>query len=347
MNRRERLETVLRGGRGDRVPFTIYKWLLPQTQVASELEKQGLTLIDAAPLCSERTEQVELDRGDISDGGERKTVTRLSTPLGELKEVTRYDPSFGSPWIEKHLLTRPEDFRILQFVLEHTRLEPDFGAFVAQNRELGDRGIVLGAIQPVPVAWMWVQLMGAELWCETLIDRREAFDSLHEVLLRNYRRQVDIAAESPAEFIWLPDNITADMVSPGTFRDYCLPAYEYACATLRQAGKRTFAHYDGNNRPLRSSLAATGIDIIEAFTPKPMGDMTVAEGREAWPEKVLSVNFPGCLFHEKSEVIARHAKQYLEEAGDKPGFVMGCTEDFDTGLFDTAFPAILSAMQDL
>jgi hypothetical protein len=50
---------------------------------------------------------------------------------------------------------------------------------------------------------------------------------------------------------------------------------------LHQAGKLSFAHYDGACKNLQDCVRSVPIDIIEAFTPPPMGDMTVAQARAA------------------------------------------------------------------
>ena len=72
---------------------------------------------------------------------------------------------------------------------------------------------------------------------------------------------------------------------------------------VRSAGKLISAHYDGSIRPYLSLLADIDIPIIEAFTPPPMGDLTVAEAKAAWPDKVIWVNFPGSLYLEPAEHI--------------------------------------------
>lgn len=344
MTPRERLMTVLRGGRADRVPCTIYKWLLPPTGAARRLQDEGLTPIDACQLHKEHHRDVTIERRDIVERGARQTLTRVITPAGELSEVTAYDSSYGSPWIKKHLVQTEADFAPMLFVLRNSAQDPDYDDILRRQREIGDSGIVLGFIQPVPVARLWVELMGPETWCEWLMERGDLFDELHAAAFVSYRRQIDIAAASPAEIVWLPDNITATMVSPDTFQRYCAPVYDYACSTLGQAGKLTFAHYDGMNRALSACIADTGIDIIEAFTPPPMGDMTVAEARAAWPGKVLCLNFPGCLFREDPRVIEAHTRAYMEQAGDGAGFTIGCTEDFDAAHFEKVFGAIVRAV---
>jgi len=113
---------------------------------------------------------------------------------------------------------------------------------------------------------------------------------------------------------------------------------------LKASGKLSFAHYDGDNLPLKELIGGTGIDIIEAFTPPPMSRMSVRDARLAWPDKVLSMNFPGNLFGEKEEVIRSHAARYLAEGMSDP-FVIGCTEEFAVKHFARAFQAIAEALE--
>ena len=177
------------------------------------------------------------------------------------------------------LIKSVEDYRVMKFVFEHTDIEPAFDDYVAADRAMGDEGIVLGEILPIPVQWLLVEIMGTPTWSEGVLLHTPEFDELLNSLTCCYKRQVEIAAESPAEVIWVPDNVTGTIMSPRLFQMYCKPIYDFACGVLRQAGKVSFAHYDGANRPLRECIAGVALDVIEAFTPPPMGGMTVAEAR--------------------------------------------------------------------
>ena len=76
-----------------------------------------------------------------------------------------------------------------------------------------------------------------------------------------------------------------------------------------------------------------------------MCDMTVAQARAAWPDKVLSINFPGTLFSEPTEVIEKYTCELMEQAGNEGKFVIGCTEEFDFTRFEHTFSAIAGAME--
>ena len=76
-----------------------------------------------------------------------------------------------------------------------------------------------------------------------------------------------------------------------------------------------------------------------------MCDMTIAEARSAWPEKVISINFPGTLFGQPREVIEKYIYEYMEEGGDEGKFVVGCTEEFDFSAFEHIFSSIVGAIE--
>lgn len=345
MTLRKRLITVLRGGKADRVPFTIYEWLLPDTPAGKRLHKRGLILIGSRSLYREIRHDVSIESKEVDEAGQKKIITKIKTPVGEVTEKAGFDRSFGSRWIQEHFIKSVEDYKIMQFVHDHTLYEPSYEAYCQADRDMGNAGIILGEIPPIPVQWLLVKVMSPQAWSEGIILYEEQFHALQESLYKNYCCQVEIAVRSPAEVIWFPDNVTGSMMSPAMFNKYCKPVYDYACSLMKRTNKLSFAHYDGAIKTLKDCIANTGLDIIEAFTPPPMGNITVAEARAAWPEKVLSLNFPGNLFCEDAGVIERYACKYMEEGRDRGGFVMGCSEEFELNYFEHTFSAIARAME--
>jgi len=342
--------TVFHGGKADRVPWTIYDWILEAAWPGAEnpFEDQGLILIGVAGLFEDkRDDTVTIEQREVGSGRDRQIIKTIKTPVGEVTECAGFDPSFGSKWIREHFIKSVDDYKVMQYVYDHTTAEPEYEKFVAADREMAERGIIVGGIHPIPLMWLMVEIMGTETWCEGIMLHTDQFDALLESLTRVYKRRLEIAADSPAEVVWYADNVTGDIVSPKTFNKYCKPIYDYGCKILKQAGKLTFAHYDGKNQPLKECIASVNIDIIEAFTPPPMEQMTVAEARAAWPDKVLSINFPGTLFDESSEVIEKYACEYMEQGGNEGKFVIGCTEEFDFARFEHTFSAIARAMEQL
>ncbi len=343
MTKKNRLMTALRGGRPDRIPFTIYKWILENVEPADSerLLKKGLITIDSVKIFKEvYDETINIHVVEKGEGKDKRICTTIETPIGSINEEYRYEEVFNSKWINEYFVKSENDIPILKYVFDHTSIEPDFDGYNTALEEMGDDGIVLGEIIPIPIAWLWVNFMGVEVWSEALYIHTELFNSLHNSLLNLYRQQIEIASNSPAEVIWFGDNITGTVISPSIYKNYCVPVYNEVCEPLRKKGKLSFAHYDGENLVLKDLIAGVNLDIIEAFTPPPMERMTVKEAREAWPDKVLSLNLPGNLFTEDDSVIRDYAAGYIEEAGEASGFIIGCTEEFDFTTFGRAFDII-------
>ena len=63
-------------------------------------------------------------------------------------------------------------------------------------------------------------------------------------------------------------------------------------------------HLDANSKLWAEEIGASSLDWVEAFTPAPDTDMTVAEAREMWPGKVFFINFPSSVHLESASVIA-------------------------------------------
>jgi hypothetical protein len=74
-------------------------------------------------------------------------------------------------------------------------------------------------------------------------------------------------------------------------------------------------------------IAQTGIDVVEAFTPHPVGDLTLRQVREVWGRDIVVwVNFPETIFWSGAEETYRYTTGLLKS--DAPGdrLVIGFTE---------------------
>ena len=105
----------------------------------------------------------------------------------------------------------------MKYIYDHTVIEPNRDDFVTKDKQIGNDGIVLGEILPIPAMWLMVEIMGTETWCESIMLHSAEFEELLESLTRVYKKQVEIAADSPTEVIWFPDNVTGSLVSPAIF----------------------------------------------------------------------------------------------------------------------------------
>lgn len=121
--------------------------------------------------------------------------------------------------------------------------------------------------------------------------------------------------------------MTPEIIGVDRFRDYYVPHYNEAADILHNDNKFIGVHFDANCRVISKEIAQTRLDYIEAFTPSPDTDMTLAEARAAWPEKVLWINFPSSVHLESIEIIKQTTRRLLEQINPYEKFIMAITED--------------------
>ena len=103
-------------------------------------------------------------------------------------------------------------------------------------------------------------------------------------------------------------------------------------------------HLDADNKLWAKEVGDSGLDWIEAFTPAPDTDMTVAEARKMWHGKVLFINFPSSVHLEKASVIEETTKQILKEAAPGDRFIVGITENVPENRWRESFYTILKTI---
>jgi len=87
-------------------------------------------------------------------------------------------------------------------------------------------------------------------------------------------------------------------------------------------------HLDGRLKCLRDLIASSRIDVIEAFTPPPIGDISIEEARATWKGKVLWTNFPATVSLEAQlDRVEREVISILRSAAPGRDFALGITED--------------------
>jgi hypothetical protein len=111
------------------------------------------------------------------------------------------------------------------------------------------------------------------------------------------------------------------------FERYVVPLYNEAADVFHRHGKLLGAHLDGNSRLWAKAGAASGLDYVEAFTPAPDTDRTLAEALAAWPDQVLWINFPSSVHLASLEVIEQTTRDLVATAAPGNRFILGITED--------------------
>ena len=125
-----------------------------------------------------------------------------------------------------------------------------------------------------------------------------------------------------------------------------MPVYQRIGEYISGTDKKFAVHMDGRLASLKDEIKETEFDIIEGFTPSPVGDVSVKEARESWPQKALWINFTSSIHIDPPEEIEAHTRQLLQEAGDKGGFAIGVTEDVPIEALERSLGVISKVLRE-
>lgn len=328
MTIRERILAAMRWQTPDRVPLTVYDWMLPRGGTERSLREAGVGLIVRLPPHRVEYRQVEAVSREYWERGRKYVRRTLRTPVGEVSQLLEPDPAYEtSNWIHEHFLKGPDDYRTMEYIVRDPIYRDNHAAIREAARRVGEDGIVFVRVAKSPIQEILYQMAGLEQFALDYHERRDLLDSLHACMVERYQALYALAAAAPVEILQLGDNIAADVVGSERFRTYLMPEYVKLSAALAGTGKLVAVHMDGRLKGLLPEIAAARFDILEAMTPPPMGDVSVKAARAAWPDKALWINFTSSVHLEPPPAIEAHTRQLLAEAGGTAGFAISVTED--------------------
>ena len=328
MNIRERILSALNWEEPDRIPLTIYDWMIPRGETERMLRKAGVGLILRLPAHQVEHREADFISKEYWKNGKKYVRKTIRTPVGEIHQTLEPEVAYDtSLWIKEHFIKEPDDYKVMEFVWKDMIIHDNFDVIKEAVRRIGGDGLVYVRLAKVPVQEMLYQMLGLEQFSLDYYDRRDLFDSLHNSMLKRYEELFELAADAPVEIILYGDNITSDVVGEERFRNYCMPVYKKTTEKLAGTGKKLAVHLDGRLASLKHTIGEADMDIVEALTPPPMGDVSVKEARELWPDKALWINFTSSMHIEPPDAIEAHTRHLIEESGTRKGFAIGITED--------------------
>lgn len=340
MKVKERMMAVLRREEPDAIPFSAYTVLVPRGEVERELRSMGLCLVEVIygvhgintpDVKMQTTEAVaSLNANDrlLCVTKQKHVLNRVYlTPLGKLNE--KYTANYAaSEWPAEWVIKDVKDYETAEYILDDTEFFPRYDDFVKAEKVMGNDGIVEAIAPKSPIQSMLYELLGYKTFALHYHLHRKEFDQLYRLYTRKQLEMYKVIAESPAEVILSFENITGTVTSPKIFEEYCMPFYNEAAQILHSKDKIFMIHLDGKLKCLRDLIAKTPIDVIEAFTPPPIGDVTIEEALATWKGKVLWTNFPATEYLEAGlERVEKETISMLNSAAPGRDFAMAVTED--------------------
>ncbi len=350
MTERERVLAILRRQRPDQLP-----WMADFAYLVDSMKRSGTYPAEYTDTYLDNgLQKMHRDYGTgfylqgfqpyrtIAHGWEIRTKTNgdilrrtLETPVGTLHEEQHYSWSSFSYGITEHMVKDIEDLKVYAWMVEHSEYVPDYEFAQKRYETIGDNGVVLCYTPKSPLMDQVAIFAGVENVTYMTMDDEEEFAALMAQMEEKYDEACRLTVESPAECIMIPENISSECVVP-FYQDYMKAYHLKWTSRIREAGKFSFVHQDGTVRGLVSQLSReSGFDVIEAVTPRPVGDVDIEELEALTdPSTIIWGGILGGMFNELScsdEEFEAHVRRVIKVMTSRPRYVLGVADQVVPG----------------
>jgi hypothetical protein len=228
---------------------------------------------------------------------ETDTEITLHTPAG--KQVSIHRITSSSPHriqVKREIGSEPE-MKVALWRAEHSTWVWDQTRYEALCAEWGNLGAPTMFMPRVNVQDLYINTMGVEKATYALYDWPDTVEAYFDALDENHARLIEVINASPIEVINFGDNLHGGTLPPDLYQRYLLPSYLRRGEQLHAGGKFVHSHWDGDTKSLLPFAKISGLDGIEAITPKPQGDVTLEEVKDALGDEIFLIDgLPAILF---------------------------------------------------
>ncbi len=351
MNNHERILSVFRGLKPDKIPFFSFSELIPRGSFERMLRNSGMGFfVNTSPLLSEMP-NVSITKRKSKLGEE----IIYQTPVGDLT-VEYYTntgriTSLTNPLNINYFIKNIKDYEPLIYMINDTIYQIDLEEFKLKNDELGEDGIlhVIGPDIPFSESQL---LLGLEKWSYEQYDNPKEFNRLLDALGRRFEDSLSKLMEVDYDVIMLGD--ISDNISPGKYLKYAVPYYEKYFNLLKSKGKKCGIHAHASLlKRQKEVLTKICPDFIESYTPPPYSDLPLAELRESVGENItILINFPETIFYEGYEKTKKYTIELLKSdpcfnkmIGFSEMGMMGVNKN-NRIIFENGFKAVIDALDE-
>jgi uroporphyrinogen-III decarboxylase len=302
MTNRERMLSIVGGRRPDKIPW------IPRLRLWYNFHKSAGTLPDKyrgwelrdierdlgmgtpardARVFSARTESVETRVRRSGNEIFAEYITPVGTVSTKHGVVEKLDRAGMSSYQIEHLIKRPEDYDVVEYIIEHTKLTPAYDQYAAYDQEIGEDGLPMVGLGACPMHKIMREYLGYEKAVFEMIDHPNRIERLLRVLTDHAEEMQNIAAGSPAKMILHGEHFDSMITPPPLFEEYFKPYFREFAELLHSKGKILICHADADSSLLLDLIRESGFDMAEVFTTAPMVPCTMSQAREAWGSDVI------------------------------------------------------------
>ena len=349
MNTRENLTAALNGETPEKTPLSFYSWMVTDDKIANEprlfadewkrLYDMGLGICHHVYVVKEVQHGVEDVVETVKQGADTITIQKKVTPVGTIQQA------FKNGWHYEYWIKTPDDYKVMTWIMENTELVADYDAFHHGEELVGNNGVAVIRASRTPAMMINVDWAGTEQFCMDVALEVPEMMELYEARKKLFIQETEIVAKGPGRFVKWLENLTISMLGPQRYGELLVPMYEQCVPVMEAGGKRVMVHYDGALKVIADQIAKAPFHMIESLTEAPEGNMTYAECREAWPDKVFWANINVDLYSQPAEVLRQAVIEKRERAGKK-ALAFGISEDMPPN-YAESIPVVLKTLDEI
>ncbi len=231
--------------------------------------------------------EVEFYSKKLSDS---QTEFGYVTPLGKTNAIYQTNTSNAGQMPVKWWIEDEKDLEIWSYLEESAQYTFNMDTYNRLLADIGHLGIPTMFLPRPNMQYMTVHACGVENTHYMLMDYPDEMEAFFASLSKGQEKMIQTVADCPIECINYGDNLHCKILPPSLFKKYIIPEYEKRGEVLHKAGKFIHSHWDGDVMDFLPYAKVCGLDGIEAITPKPQGDVTVEQIKEALGDEIFLID---------------------------------------------------------
>jgi len=224
----------------------------------------------------------------VEDGYSFKRTT-LKIGNKTMTELTRRSPEADTLWTVEHLLKNPEDLKAyLELPDEIFAEDVDVSGLVEEDRELGDRGIIMVDTEdPICAA---ASLFSMEDFTVIALTEQKLFHRLLEKLSVHIQARTEKTAKAFPGHLWRiygPEYATEPYLPPELFKEYVVRYTGPMVEAIAEYGGFARIHCHGRIRAVLDYFVEMGAAAIDPIEPPPHGDVELEYVRRKYGKELV------------------------------------------------------------
>ena len=241
--------------------------------------------------CIQRVVEDKRIKHSIRQISDNEREFLIQTPIGDMTMRLYKNTSNGGEFYSKWWVENEDDLRVYTYYEEASDYKFYPEIFNKIRQEWGTLGAPTLFLPRTSIMHAYLDTMGVENATYAMYDIPEKMEKYFKALRQSCDKYIKVLnGLEQFRLINFGDNIHCGLVTGDFFEKYVLPDYHHRIEQLHSANKFVTAHWDGDTKSLLKYAKQTKLDGIEAITPKPQGDVTIEEIKDALGDDMFLVD---------------------------------------------------------